>query len=677
MPNRTEAAVLLAAPAGLIVSRLLGLDAIAVWCAFAVCVLLPGWGALRLLRVDRELGLAGAGPVAAALGLAVWTPPLAAALIVHLPFDAPLTVVLAATVALCGLALTRPLLLERVPWWEVAAGAVSATAFAFLAWRLSTGVVSDALFHVGRMRKIEQSSSLSITSISSYQDGAPHAGYAFPLLHAAFAGVARVAGVDVSVAFVYLLPLCALLAMLGGYALARSLTGWRTAGYLAAALLAWDLCSLLNGLVMQVNQPPVFAFFVLTPGALMLFVAAMRGSRSAAWGAMAAVGVIALVHPTYAVPCLAIAAGVALGSWRAHMRLPPIALEALAASAVVSALVAGWIWWVAIDGGHRRQVITHADEFVHRGAHAYLMYPWAPVFGRGYVLMAVLALVALVRFRDLLPAAGAMLGLLLMLLVPGVNTLVMLVFGMGQFHRFWQVLPWPEVLAAGACLAAAWLGARRTVAVALLLALLLDQLRSDGSFWREPTSIVVVLGLLAVAAALMRRPRRMVERGPAWAAALLIAAVLVGPIRHGGEHVLDSAWAGPHRAPRADLVTQLTPDVWRFFRRLPGPTPVVLGEEHRVFELVGYADVYAVALPEARSRAEPKVDTTQRLADEQRFFDPATTIAARSEILRRRDVDYVLVDTRDQAAIAPAILGQPGLRIVYRGPRFVILRVTR
>ena len=51
------------------------------------------------------------------------------------------------------------------------------------------------------------------------------------------------------------------------------------------------------------------------------------------------------------------------------------ALEALAASAVVSGLVAVWIWWVAIDGGQRRAVITHSDEFVHRGAHAYLMYP--------------------------------------------------------------------------------------------------------------------------------------------------------------------------------------------------------------------------------------------------------------------------------------------------------------
>ena len=47
----------------------------------------------------------------------------------------------------------------------------------------------------------------------------------------------------------------------------------------------------------------------------------------------------------------AIAAGIALGSWRAHMRMPPVALEALGASALASVAVSGWIWWVAIDGG--------------------------------------------------------------------------------------------------------------------------------------------------------------------------------------------------------------------------------------------------------------------------------------------------------------------------------------
>ena len=96
----------------------------------------------------------------------------------------------------------------------------------------------------------------------------------------------------------------AFLTMTGAFAVARSLTGWRTAGYLASAVLAWDLVTLINGLIMQVNQPPVFTFFVLTPAAILLFIAAMRGSRSAAWATMAAVTVIALVHPTYAAPVI-------------------------------------------------------------------------------------------------------------------------------------------------------------------------------------------------------------------------------------------------------------------------------------------------------------------------------------------------------------------------------------
>jgi hypothetical protein len=677
MSSRLELPALLAAPAGLLLARLIGIEALAVWCAFVVCVMLPGWGAMRLLRVERELGLAGAAVVSTSLGLAVWIAPLAAAFAAGLPLSAPLVAVLITGGLLVAWAVTRPLLFERVSPIEVAAGTLAAVVFAFIAWRISTGVVSDALFHVGRMRKLEDLGSLSLTDISSYKDGAPHAGYAFPLLHAAFAATAKLAGVDVATAFVYLQPLCALLTMLGAYAVARSLTGWRTAGYIAAAVLAWDLCTLINGLIQQVNQPPVFTFFVLTPAAVLLFIAAMRGSRSAAWSAMAAVTVIAFVHPTYAAPCLAIAAGIALGSWRAHLRMPPVALEALGASLLASGAVAAWIWWVAIDGGHRREIITHSDEFLHHGARALLMYPWAPVSGRGYVLVAIVCLIALVRFRDILPAAGSMLAPLALLLVPGVNTVVLAASGMGQFHRFWQVLPWPVVLGAGACLGAGLLGPRRALPLAAALAVLMLELRDHGAFWRAPASWVVVIALVAVIVALVPRPRRMVESGPWWLAAILVTAVMVGPVLRGSDRIWQEAKAGPHRPARTDLATVLTPDVWEWFRRQPGPPPVVLGEEHRVFELLAYADVYAAALPEARSRAEPKVDTTTRRQEVDSFFNPGTTTAERTAILHRLDVDYVLLDTQGQASVAPKILAQPGLTQVYRGPRFVILRVDR
>jgi hypothetical protein len=189
--------------------------------------------------------------------------------------------------------------------------------------------------------------------------------------------------------------------------------------------------------------------------------------------------------------------------------------------------------------------------------------------------------------------------------------------------------------------------------------------------------VIVVAALLSVVVALWLRPRRMVESGPWWLASLLVAAVMLGPVVHGVSRVVDEARDGPHRAPRADLATVLTPDVWRYFRAQPGPPPVVLGEEHRVFELLAYADVYAAALPEARSRAEPKENTQARRQLEQQFFDTDTSSARRAQILKQLDVDYVLLDTKGQAGVAPQILAQPGLTVVYRGPRFVILRVDR
>ena len=117
----------------------------------------------------------------------------------------------------------------------------------------------------------------------------------------------------------------------------------------------------------------------------------MRG-RLAAWAAAAAVLALALVHPTYAVPCGAIMVGIMAGSWRAHLAVARSAVVAVAVSILASSAVAVWIWWVAIRGGERRVIVSHSDEFLHHGASAYLMYPWAPVFGRGYVLVAIVGL---------------------------------------------------------------------------------------------------------------------------------------------------------------------------------------------------------------------------------------------------------------------------------------------
>ena len=65
-----------------------------------------------------------------------------------------------------------------------------------------------------------------------------------------------------------------------------ALTGWRTAGYLAALLhRRGHLFTLINGLVMQINQPPAFTFWVLLAvRALLAYLAVLKGVRMAAPG---------------------------------------------------------------------------------------------------------------------------------------------------------------------------------------------------------------------------------------------------------------------------------------------------------------------------------------------------------------------------------------------------------
>jgi hypothetical protein len=256
--------------------------------------------------------------------------------------------------------------------------------------------------------------------------------------------------------------------------------------------------------------------------------------------------------------------------------------------------------------------------------------------------------------------------------------------GMGQFHRFWQPLTWPAVGAAGACIAAAALG-RWVWPVAIALALGLHEVRGVHWVWHTPTSVLVVLGLLAVVAALRWPSQRPPALAVSPGAAVLVAAVLAPWIWHWGPIVRTSAEDGPYRSPPAFETVRITPGAVAAFRRLPGPPPVVLGDPQRLFELFAFADVRTAVLPEARTRAVPKLDESGLNHVEQAFFSLETTAAHRNAILRRLHASYVLLDLRDQAPdVVRRILADPALHVIYRDPattpdhlgRFVILRVN-
>jgi hypothetical protein len=682
--RRLELAAVVAMAAGLFAARALGLDALAVWLACSLVLLLPGWLALRALELEGELGRAGSAPVAAALGLVVWAPPLAVAYLLDLSLWFVIAAVVAEIAVLLA-AVRRPGGLPAAGGRELAAGTVGTVAFGYLGWRLSLPVVGDGLFHVGLMRKLEDAPGLSFANVSPFLHGPANAGYAFPIMHAAFAGIARLSGTDPVTAFRDVQPICAALAIVSAYALGRAVTGRRGVGVLAAVLVGWDMCSLLNGLVIQINQPAPFCVWVLTPAVLILFLLEIGHVRRAAPATAAAMVSIALVHPTYAIPALALAAGLLAGAWIAGGRRIRTPALTLAGSTLLIGAVSIWIWAVAIRGGHRHSVLSHSDEFLLHGHQALLMYPWAPVFLRGYVLAAILLLPLAARYRQLLPLAAANVALLVVLLLPGLNTVLIKVVGMGQFHRFWQPLAWPVLAAAGACMVASALG-RWVWPLAVVLAVGLHEVRHMNWVWHTPTSVLVVAALVAVPVAVLVRPAR---RAPALAfspgAAVLVAAVLAPWIWHWGPVVRDSAEAGPYRSPPAFETVRISPGAVSVFTRVHGSPPVVLGDPQRLFELYAFADVRTAILPEARTRAVPRVNEGRLNALGEEFFSLETTVARRNAILLRLHVSYVLLDLRDQPPdVLQRIIADPALRAIYRDPadvpdhlgRFEILRVN-
>ena len=337
----------------------------------------------------------------------------------------------------------------------------------------------------------------------------------------------------------------------------------------------------------------------------------------------------------------------------------------------------------AIRGGHRHPVLSHADEFVIRSGKAILMYPWAPVFGRGYVLLAIVAMVWLVRYRPMLPAVGGSAALLVVLLLPGLNTLLIDAVGMGQFHRFWQPLLWPVIGAAAACAAGVVLG-RWSWAVAVVLAVGFHEVRGVDQFWHWPVSVVVVLALIATIVRMRLPLRDRLPGGGSPAAGVLVAGALAAFVANWAPTVWREAKAGPYRGPPAFQTVESTPGAIAYFRDLAGAPPVVLAAPDRAFELFGLAGVRTATLPEARTRALPRLDESERNHLGQAFFSPESTDARRLQVLRALGVDYVVVDLRDQPPdTVSAVLHDPALEPVYRDPatvpahlgRFVILRV--
>ena len=112
----------------------------------------------------------------------------------------------------------------------------------FVTRHLSGG---DDLFHLARVRKLDDFGGLSLRSVDEFRDGGLHPGYAFPLWHAFLALVARLGGVDPTGVVLHeasvLVPAAFLVAWESGKAVFRS--AWGGLAVLAAQVSMFALAA--------------------------------------------------------------------------------------------------------------------------------------------------------------------------------------------------------------------------------------------------------------------------------------------------------------------------------------------------------------------------------------------------------------------------------------------------
>ena len=601
-----------------------------IWLQLAVgtaVVLLPG------RAVAGALGLAGTaatltwslGLVAAALALTV---------AVHGPLLLTLGLVLAAGLAAVPFARRRRPMLGRGHGAVAAAG----LAFGIALWSIEGIVRGDALFHLGRLRKLDDFGSLSLRALDEFKDGGLHPGYAFPLWHGWLALVGKVTGLDPTQVVRHESSLLAPLAFVLAYELGREIFRSRTAG-VATLLAQVGMIALApggGGAYRTLELPGTTARQLLVPAATIVFFRYVRApSYSLAATLAVAAAALAFVHPTYALFLAVVLGGYALGRLLFVRELRANVL-ALAAYGVPMALVFLWLKPIADETVSRNAVAQgiaqyRSDLVVHSHSSYHLA---AGVVSRtGSIAIAALVLAPLAAFAArrrwaALVAGGTALLLALELwsaVFPHLSHLVSL----SQSRRAAGFLPFAVMFAGGLRVLRQVLGP--FLLPAALAAGIVLQLEWPGDFGLHlvhggPSAAAWIalfgsLAALAVGTVVQLR----LERATALAAILFVLPVAV----HGF-----SNWSGPGTRD-ADA---LTPGLVDFLRRDVPERDVVYADLETSYRIGAYAPVYVANGPPTHVADTKANDPYARVAALRRFLRTGSR-----DVLRRAHAQWLVL----------------------------------
>jgi hypothetical protein len=546
--------------------------------------------------------------------------------------------------------------------------------FGMLLWKVAGQIDGDALFHLARIRKLDELGALSLHAVNEFRDGGLHPGYAFPLWHGLIALVARVAAVDPASAVHHeasiLAPLAFAVAYQAGVAVFRS----AAAGF--AALLAQVAITGLaaggGGQYTSLALPGTAARQLLVPAALALFFVCLQDPRPALFAALAAITVgVSFAHPTYALFLWIPLAGFVV------VRAVLARGEDLKAGAAgLAAMGLPWIgvtlWLLPVI----RQTVSHDPSAVEKrralakyagqlDVSSLTSYHLAPaIFARtGAVAVAALAAIPLAalaaRRRWAALVLGGSLAVLALLLVPFLFTHFSDAVSLSQSRRAAGFLPFAFAFAGGALVLARLLGPP-VLPLALVTGILLQRAYPGDFGYRfggsggpaVVTWIAVGGGVAALAVALVVR-RNLVR--PAGALAAFAALLFVLPVAiHGFAN-----WS-PRDAEGAD---RLTPGLVSALRQQVPERAVVWSEPQTSYSIAAYAPVYIAVAPPAHV-ADTKANRPYGRYADAAAFRKSGDLA----IPRRYGASWIVTDAKRSARVLSLVA-------VYRDARYALYRL--
>ena len=641
--------------------------------AFACVLVLPGAFVVRVLGRPWSVGVV----LAAALAWSLVAVFLALAVTFVVSGTLGLTLGLLAGIALVALVLAlrsaAPALERRDVVAALGVFAGGAALAGVLWWMTGTiggslgPTISDALFHLARVRKLDEAGSLtSIGVVDDLSNAGVSPGYAFPLWHGALALIARLAGVDPTLVVLFLPAILTPLALLLAYGAGVTLFGSWAGGVAAAvgelALVVFPRDGV--GWLQFLAQPGGAARLLLIPGLLALVFALGGNSDFASLGSVAAAAfVLAVVHPTYAVFVALPLAGFVLA--RAVVRpdeTRPL-LYGFCALVVPASLFFLWLLQFVGNPAAQRHPVRFTAQVEEVGTSLHLR-PEQMAWGGGVKVAALVAVPLAIlagRRRWSAYVLGATLAVGVAALVPPVFDRLADAVSLSQAVRLASFLPLPFALAGAAALAgrARLLGAAAAVGVGIGFELAYGNSATGAAWAVWLATIGAAVGLVLWA---FRPPRIETGLPGGWAALAAVAFAI--PVAVSGFGHLER-WDQPD--PYG-----LTPGLTRALNRNVRPLDVVFAPSVTSYRIAGYAPVRIVVAPPGHVAFNTSEDYHLReQAAHHFFFDADATAGERAGILTRLGVHWVVVDkTRGQPTLPN------GLELVYSDRRYALYRVA-